>query len=118
MRRLILFLAFLSVVAPAVPGQPHPSVTLAWSWSQGTGDPATGFHVQRSPTAGGPYTVVGTIPVDALTYLDTTVKVGQTYYYVVTAYNPGGDSDPSAEVSCTLPFLAPQKPSTVSASVK
>jgi len=97
---------------------PHPSVTLNWSWSQGTGDPATGFHIQRSAIAGGPYTVVGTTTVGTLTYLDTTVAVGSTYYYVITAYNPGGDSAKSNEVTCAIPFQAPQTPTGLSATVK
>lgn len=97
---------------------PHPSVTLTWSWAQGTGDPATGFHVQRSSVAGGPYTTVGTTAVNTLTFLDTSVLVGATYYYVVTAYNPAGDSPKSPEISCTLPFLVPSQAPTVSATVK
>ena len=113
--KLSVLLLILSGVAFC---QPHPSVTLAWTWSQGTGDPATGFHVQRSTTTGGPYTIVATVPVGTLTYLDTTVTVGATYFYVVTAYNQSGDSPKSAEVTCTLPFLPPTAPTGLSGTVK
>lgn len=115
--RLKILLLFTMLVAVAV-AQPHPSVTLAWSWAQGTGDPATGFHVQRSATTGGPYTIVGTTPVSTLTYLDTSVTVGSTYYYVVTSYNPGGDSAKSTEVSCVIPFQIPTAPTAVSGTAK
>jgi hypothetical protein len=99
--------------------QNNHNVTLTWSWAQGTGDPATGFHVQRSLTHGGPYTVVGTIPVATETYLDSPVLAGTTYYYVVTAYNAGGDSLPSGEVACIIPFSPPAEPPTgLSGTVK
>ncbi len=111
----IFLLAFLYTFLLAA--QPHPSVTLTWLAGVG-GDPATGFHVQRSATTGGPYTIVGTVPVGTLTYLDTAVAVGATYYYVVTAYNAGGDSIKSNEVSCTLPFQAPAPPTGLSSTVK
>ena len=110
-----LFLFLLSLTLSAQAADPHPSVRLNWQWSQGAGDAATGFHVQRSAIPGGPYTVVGTVPAGTLTYLDTTVIAGGTYYYVVTAYNAGGDSSKSAEVSCTVPFQAPASPSGLSA---
>ncbi len=98
--------------------QPHPSVTFSWAWSQGTGDPATGFHVWRSLTPGGPYTLINTVPLATLTYLDTTVLVGLTYYYTVTAYNPAGDSTKPTEVACTLPFQIPGSPTGLSGTVK
>jgi hypothetical protein len=121
MKRLIVALTLLVAASAQVAmtqTDPHPSVRLAWNWAQGTGDMATGFHVQRAATSGGPYTVVGTVPVATLTYLDTTVVAGSTWYYVVTAYNTGGESGPSGEVKCTLPFLAPTTPSGLSGSVK
>jgi fibronectin type 3 domain-containing protein len=117
MKLLKLVITLLLLSAPLL-AQPHPSVTLAWSWSQGTGDPATGFHVQRSATTGGPYVTVATVLVGTLTYLDTTVTVGATYFYVVTSYNSAGDSAKSAEVACTLPFQIPGAPSSLSGTVK
>lgn len=110
-----LFLFCFALMLSAQVADPHPSVRLNWQWSQGTGDAATGFHVQRSVTTGGPYTVVGTVPVGILTYLDTSVLAGAMYYYVVTAYNAGGDSSKTPEVSCVIPFQAPQAPSGLSA---
>jgi hypothetical protein len=107
----------LAMAIPAL-AQPHPSATLNWTWTQGTGDPATGFHVQRATVTGGPYTVVGTVPVSTLTYLDTAVTVGATYYYVVTAFNSAGNSAKSCEVACALPFQIPGPPTALSGTVK
>lgn len=111
---LLLFLsACLSLAA-----QNH-SVTLTWAWTQGTGDLATGFHIQRASVSGGPYTTIATISSPStLTYVDTNVVAGQQYYYVVTAFNAGGDSVPSNQVACTIPFQAPATPTSLSSTVK
>ncbi len=114
----LIIIALLLVFSSAVAAQPHPSATLNWAWAQGTGDPATGFHVQRAAVTGGPYATVGTIPIGTLTFTDTTVVVGLTYYYVVSAYNSAGDSSKSNEVACVIPFQIPGAPSSLSATVK
>src|SRR4051812_17223753 len=97
----MLKLVFLLLPAcPILAAQNH-SVTLSWGWSQGTGDLATGFHVQRASVSGGPYTVIATVNSPSiLTYIDTAVVAGQQYYYVVTAFNSGGDSTPSNQSAC------------------
>ncbi len=114
MKQLLLLIAFTGVLF----GQSH-SNTLTWAWSQGTGDAATGFHVQKSQTSGGPYTVVATISSPTiLTYVDTAVVAGQTNYYVVTAFNAGGESVPSNQATCTTPFSPPAPPTGLSAVVR
>lgn len=105
------------------------SNALTWSWSQGVGDPATGFHVWRSattpvPTTGAPYAVVAS--PSTLTYVDSSVSAGQSWSYVVTAYstgavtalNPGGDSLPSNTFTCVTPFSAPPPPTGLSGLTK
>ncbi len=116
-RALPVIIAVILFLATAF-GQASHSVTLTWTWAQGAGDPATGFHVQRATVAGGPYTTVGTVPAATLGFLDTSVTAGVTYFYVVSAFNPGGDSSRSPEVSCLIPFLPPSTPTGVSAVVK
>ncbi len=113
---IFLLLAMIFLI-PAL-SQSNHSVTLTWTWAQGAGDPATGFHVQRATVAGGPYATVGTVPTATLGFLDTSVTAGVTYFYVVTAFNPAGDSSRSPEVSCLIPFLPPSTPTGVSAVVK
>ncbi len=115
MKRLAL-LCFLLTTAAF--GQPH-SNTLTWQWSQGTGDPGTGFHVKKAQVSGGPYTTIATIASPTtLTYVDTAVVAGQINYYVVTAFNTGGESVPSNQVTCTTPFSPPTPPSTLSVVVQ
>lgn len=66
------------------------------SWTEVTA--ATGYNVERSITAGGPYTTVGS-NVSGISYVDNTVTNGTAYYYVVTALNGIHESGPSNETS-------------------
>lgn len=109
-------LCILLLVSFSFAQTPQHSNTLNWNWSQGTGDVATGFHIYKSQTTGGPYTLLATIPsVTTLTYTDLVVVAGQTNFYVVTAFNQKGDSPYSNEVTCTTPFFIPQTPASLSA---
>ena len=54
------------------------------------------YRVLRSLTAGGPYTVVATVPGNQLSYHDSPVSGIATYFYVVRAVQ-GCDSGNSAE---------------------
>ena len=69
-------------------------VNLAWAFATAV----TSYNVKRSTTAGGPYTTVAT-GVTNITYADTGVVAGTTYYYVVSAVNAGFESANSTEVS-------------------
>lgn len=75
-------------------------VFLSWGLSVG----ATNYHVKRSLTSGGTYTTVATTP--SLVYTDAGLTNGVTYYYVLSALRPAGESANSAQVSAT-----PQAPS-------
>ena len=74
----------------------HNQVTLAWAASGG----ATSYTVKRATTSGGPYTTVAT-GLTSLTYTDTGLTNGVTYYYVVSAANANGTGADSAETSVT-----------------
>ena len=67
-------------------------VTLSW-WGTAY---ATSYNVKRSITAGGPYTTIATGISDLLTYTDSGLAAG-TYYYVVTAMTPTGETAASNE---------------------
>ena len=77
----------------AIPG--NSVVDLSWDAVEG----ATSYIVKRSLTPGGPYDTITTS--SAITYTDTNVTNGTTYYYVVSAINAGGESPNSNEVSAT-----------------
>jgi hypothetical protein len=67
------------------------------SWAAAVG--ATNYNLKRALTSGGPYTNIATMA--ATTYTNTGLANGTTYYYVVSALRPSGESDNSAEVSAT-----------------
>ena len=70
---------------------------MALSWTASSG--ATGYHVKRGTTAGGPYSQVAA--PTSTSYTDTSVTNGSKYYYVVSATNVNGESGNSSEVSAT-----------------
>lgn len=76
------------------------SVTLNWDPPTGGGQ-LTGYNVYRGITSGGEtfFASAG----GNLTFEDTDVSSGETYYYEVTASGPGGQSGPSNEAMATVP---------------
>lgn len=104
-------------------------VVIVWSASpvDPTHDAPTNYNIKRATSAGvcaakQPACVqVGTVPAPTLTFTDTasatnTMTAGQTFFYVITAQNNAGETEPTAEVSATIPGFLPNKPLTVSAT--
>jgi fibronectin type 3 domain-containing protein len=104
-----------AAVVPAVPVAP-PSVprnlqaevgdnylTLTWSPIDG----AVAYNVYRG-TVGDRQAVPIAVGLDATRFIDTKVLNGATYYYKITASNPGGESARSSELvaSPAPPFTA------------
>jgi fibronectin type 3 domain-containing protein len=86
----------LNVVATATDGQ----VTLTWvSPASDGGSPITNYTVYRGSTSGGE-TLLVTLG-NVLTYTDTGLTNGQTYYYKLTALNVVGESQKSSEENAT-----------------
>ena len=82
----------------AMPGNGEISVT--WLASSG----ASSFNLKRSGTSGNETNLISTA---GTTYTDTGVVNGNTYYYVVSAVNAGGEGSNSGEASATpLAFAA------------
>jgi fibronectin type 3 domain-containing protein/pimeloyl-ACP methyl ester carboxylesterase len=83
------------------------------NWTQGSGE--TGFEVYRGTKSGGPYTFVSLRPANAVTFTDTALLAGTTYYYVMRSVNGTGASAQSNEsVAKTLTDVsAPTAPSNL-----
>jgi Abnormal spindle-like microcephaly-assoc'd, ASPM-SPD-2-Hydin len=76
------------------------SVTLNWNPSPSS---PQGYYVYRGATSGGPYTRLSPLE-SGLSYVDTAVTSGQTYYYAVTAVGAGNlESAYSNEASAVIP---------------
>jgi len=80
--------------------QAQHTVVLSWNASNS----ATGYNVYRSATSGSGYARVNSGLDGALSYSDTSVQNGSTYYYVTTAVDASGqESTYSSEVSVLIP---------------
>lgn len=85
---------------------PH-TATLSWCPSSSQ---VIGYNVYRSTTSGSGYQLLSFVASTAstcstpITFVDSNVISGQTYYWVVTAVNAGGtESTYSNEASATIP---------------
>jgi hypothetical protein len=93
---------------PAAPSdlavQTSGAGALRLTWTANTESDLAGYRVYRSPTAGGPYSLIsGTSLVSTGTYLDQNLEGGKTYYYTVTAVDGSGNESPrSNEASGTV----------------
>ena len=77
------------------------SAALSWNASTST---VAGYNIYRGTVSGGPYTKINSSLISILTYTDTTVQSGITYYYVATSVDSSGDeSVNSDEVSAPIP---------------
>ena len=86
-------------------------VDLSWQAANG----AVTYRVERSTVTEGPYSLVAD-DIDELTYSDTTVTNGTTYYYVIRGVNGGGNGPASNEASATPQVPAPAAPGAPSFS--
>jgi hypothetical protein len=103
--------------APAVPAgltaTPGANqVALSWADSAGT---TTSYNIKRSTTTGTEVTIA-TVNEPTVTYTDTTAAGGTTYFYVVSAVNPTGESANSAEKFATPTIGLPSAPTGLTAT--
>ena len=93
-------LAAVSLSGTGVAPVQH-SVALSWNASTST---VAGYNVYRSTVSGSGYTKVNSSLVAGLTYTDSTVQSGTTYFYVTTAVDSTGmESTYSNQVLAAIP---------------
>ena len=77
------------------------SVDLSWNASTSS---ISGYSIYRATVSGGPYTKLTSSPQAGTSYVDSTVKSGTTYYYVVTAVSSSGtESSYSNQATAVVP---------------
>jgi hypothetical protein len=82
-------------------GTGQHNVVLTWGASPTSG---VAYNMFRGTSSGGEGTAaINTSPISVLTYTDTNVAAGTTYYYTVEAVDSGGSSAPSYETSAQIP---------------
>jgi len=83
----------------SAPAGPQHSVNLSWKASPSA---VVGYNVYRRGTAG--VVKLNSEPVTSTSYVDRTVQVGQTYFYVTKAVNARGtESTASNEIRADIP---------------
>jgi len=131
MRRKYLLLALMGLVLAlpgcqgcpiATPPVPYPpsdlvaavvsSSEINLTWKDNSSD-ETGFYIYRKTTDN--YSKVGVTEANATSHTDTGLSPQTTYSYKITAYNEGGESESSNEVTITTPGepTAPSAPSNL-----
>jgi fibronectin type 3 domain-containing protein len=110
--------ATISSAAGTVPGAPVMSpptegnafVDLIWQAPSTTGGTGiTGYKVWRSDSQAGTYSLISSTLPTSLSYHDTAVTNGQTYWYAVSATNGNGEGSRSGPLSAT-PRTVPDAP--------
>ncbi len=74
----------------------NSQIKLLWNSSVA----ATNYNVKRSTTSGGPYSTIASTA--NTNFADTTVTIGPTYFYVVSAIDQFGESTNSLPAGATL----------------
>lgn len=111
--------------APTVPGPPRDlnatagNATVILTWSAPTddgGSPITNYYIYRGIVSGGEVFLDSV--ADVLTYTDTAVMNGVTYYYQVSAKNDAGEGPLADEASATpnAPQTPPEAPESLVAT--
>lgn len=95
-----------TLAVPTVPtdvsAKAFSGLTTNLNWTASTN--ATSYNVKRATASGGPYTTIAT-GVLGTSYTDSGLTAGASYYYVVSAVNPGHESANSTETGATLPIV-------------
>lgn len=113
MRKLFSLILFCCSIAAAAQTQKVATVTFPASTSSGV----TAYNICRSQTTGGPYSQIGQILMPgSLSFDDSTVLRGNTYFYVVQAMVSGDVSANSVEGKGIVP-PAPLPPVSITVTV-
>lgn len=91
-------------------------IRLNWTNNPSPAFNETQFEIYRAPAAGGPYTLVGKVNADVITFTDAGLSVNTPYYYIVRAVNGNGAAPVSNEANAST--LADTQPPGAPANLK
>ena len=74
------------------------------NWVASISPNIAGYRIYRSTVKGGPYQLLVPSPVPGVNYTDSTVQLGQKYFYVVSALDTNNNASVySNEAEATIP---------------
>ncbi|HXS35447.1 MAG TPA: PA14 domain-containing protein, partial [Flavipsychrobacter sp.] len=76
-------------------------IELDWARNPKPAYSETAFEIYRGTTSGGPYTYVGQVPADTITYIDNSLTPNVKYYYKIRAIDTTAASPASNEANAT-----------------
>jgi predicted phage tail protein len=106
-------------IAPAAPTEltatavSSSQINLAWKDNSSN---ETGFKVDRSTSATGPWKLIATKTANVVSYQNTGLTAGRTYYYRVRAINAIGQSVNTRVMSATTLAIARTTPTAINAA--
>jgi hypothetical protein len=116
MKKVIVAI-LLVLSAPVFAQVPTYKATLTWV-DNSTNE--TGFLIERNNGAGTggadtPFTSVGQVAANVLSFVDQPIGAGETHCWRVKAFNTAGNSNPSPTACATAPALVtiPNAPGTL-----
>ncbi|MCY7865885.1 fibronectin type III domain-containing protein [Bacillus spizizenii] len=106
-------------LAPNTPslssGQSGTTANLSWTITTSSDRPIDNFRIERTVN-GGSWSLLTSPASGSRSYSNSGLTRGSTYKYRMRAEGPGGNSSYSGTVTERIPYLAPNKPSSVSVS--
>jgi hypothetical protein len=91
-----------TVTFSGVGSQPPAVYSVDLTWAPSSTPGVLSYDVYRGTVAGGTYSLLTSVPVASVSYVDTTAQVGQTYYYVVTSLNANNVQSPYSNVATAI----------------
>ncbi|HXS37426.1 MAG TPA: PA14 domain-containing protein [Flavipsychrobacter sp.] len=76
-------------------------IELDWARNPKPVNSETGFEIYRAGASSGPYTYIGEVPADTVTYIDTALTPNVKYYYAVRAVDSTAAAALSNQASAT-----------------
>jgi hypothetical protein len=99
---------FAPIILAILCTSPAFALNITLTWTQTVSSPVSANSVYRSTIKGGPYDLIYSSTTPFVTYVDTEVREGSTYCYVVTATVNEIESGYSNEACATITVIAPK----------
>lgn len=114
-RKLPIIALALIVFCGLIYAQSVHTVTVTWPAAGGS---AVAYNVERATSPTGPFTVLNSAPIGALTFTDLNVSNGTTYFYRVRGVDASGTVAPVPSPNSNPAVVPADVPSPASCNAK